>query len=152
MLHLETRGTAAGEVPMIRRYQSLALAAALCLASPLLAAQVSPLNPFAVEREGLDRDHPGDGAWQPRHGHHHRHDRRLAWWGERLERHGDRMERRGRSWERRGERLERRGYEYRGRLLQRKGDRLQHRGDRLEHRGWRLERRAKRGPEARHRH
>jgi hypothetical protein len=83
---------------MIRLRPALALAAALCLAVALLAAQVSPPNPFAVERAERHAD-----GWHPRHERHRRHDgRRLE---RRGERHGDRMEHRGRRWERHGERL-----------------------------------------------
>ena len=122
---------------MARLHPALALAAALGLAAPPMAAQVNPPNPFAVERAERHAD-----GWRPRHERHRRHDSwRLERRGDRVERHGDRMERQGRRWERHGERLERRGHEFRGRKWERKGERLQHRGERLEHRGERLERR-----------
>jgi hypothetical protein len=108
---------------MTRLHPALALAAALCVAASPLAAQVSPSNPFAVERAERNAD-----GWHPRHERHRWHDGwRLERRGERLERHGDRIERKGRRWERHGERLERRGHEYRGRRWERKGERLQHR-------------------------
>jgi hypothetical protein len=131
---------------MTRLHPALVLAAALCLGAPRLAAQVSPPNPFAVERAERNAD-----DWHSRHGRRHEHARwRLERRGERLERRGDRIEHQGWRWERHGKRLERRGHEYRGRMWQRKGERLQHRGDRLEHRGDRLERRGERPRAWRH--
>lgn len=92
---------------MLRRYPALALAA-LIVAVPPLAAQVTPPNPFAVER--ADRAPAG----HPREWRHHRPEK-------------------GR-FERRRERLEREGHEHRGRVRQRTGDRLQRGGGRMEHR------------------
>ena len=104
---------------MTRLHPAFALAAALCLAGSPLAAQVSPPNPFAVERAERDAD-----GWHPRHGRHHEHARwRLERRGERLERRGDRIEHQGRRWERYGEQLDRHGHEYRGLMWQREGER-----------------------------
>lgn len=89
---------------MFGRFQTVALAAALSLVGPSLAAQVSTPNPFAIERAD-----PDVAARHPRPERGHRQERRrLEHRGERLERRGDRMERRGRRWEHRGERMERR--------------------------------------------
>ena len=124
---------------MTRLHPTLALAAALCLGGPPLAAQVSPPNPFAVERAERNAD-----GWHPRMSaivgmtagaSSVGGAARASWRSGRAE---------GRRWEHHGERLERRGYEHRGRKWERKGERLQHRGDRLEHRGERFERRGAR--------